>query len=213
MAYFVSNCGAAAALTQPALVETVAATAPGLRFIAVTERDQGAPAATFATKGVLPFAAIDADPFWVEISRHGRSVAVVDAPFFPARPDIDADQIVEWGCHDRYWGPSSQPEELLDGVLRDVGRHPIGMIDHEYQRFAPCDWIHRSGRHRSPAEVRSFMSDLDHGMQARIELAQAMHRKRSCVDSGRKSTTPSGSPGSVKPTPKSPGICPRAAAS
>ena len=128
--------------------------------------------------GYIP-AAIDADPFWVEVSRQGRNVAVVDAPFFPARPDIDADQIVEWGCHDRYWGPSSQPEELLDVVLRDVGRHPIGMIDHEYQRFAPCDWLHRGGQHRSPAEVRSFMSDLDQGMQARIELARAMHRKRS----------------------------------
>ena len=62
MAYFAENCGAKAALTQPAFVDLVAASAPNLRFIAVTERDQGAPAASFATKGVVPLASIDADP-------------------------------------------------------------------------------------------------------------------------------------------------------
>ena len=48
-------------MTQPALVDLVAASAPKLRFIAVTEKDQGAPPSAFRAAGVIPFAEIDGD--------------------------------------------------------------------------------------------------------------------------------------------------------
>ena len=62
LSYFAENCGAVAALTQPALVDVVATSASALRFIVTTDRDQGAPASPFRTAGVLPFAEIDGDP-------------------------------------------------------------------------------------------------------------------------------------------------------
>jgi carnitine-CoA ligase len=62
LAYYAAHCGAKAAITQPALVDLVAASAPGLRFLAATETDQGAPAAAFRTPGVVRFADVDAPP-------------------------------------------------------------------------------------------------------------------------------------------------------
>lgn len=70
MAYFASHSGVVAALTQPSLVDLVGAAAPGLRFIAVTEKDQGAPAAAFITRGVIPFAALDGDPSGLPAEPH-----------------------------------------------------------------------------------------------------------------------------------------------
>ena len=61
MAYYATNCGAVAALTQPALVDLVAAAAPQLRFIAATELDQGEPAAAFSAPGIVPYREVDAD--------------------------------------------------------------------------------------------------------------------------------------------------------
>ena len=51
LAYFADNCGAVAALTQPAFVDLLAAAAPRLRFMAVTDTDQGAAPAAFHTAG------------------------------------------------------------------------------------------------------------------------------------------------------------------
>ena len=62
LAYYAANCGAAVAITQPAFVDLVAASAPALRWIAATETDQGAPAAAFRTRGVIRFPDIDAAP-------------------------------------------------------------------------------------------------------------------------------------------------------
>ena len=62
LAYYAADCGAVAALTQPAFVDLVARCAPAMRFIAATEKDQGAEPAPFTTPDVVPFAAIDGDP-------------------------------------------------------------------------------------------------------------------------------------------------------
>ncbi len=62
LAYYASNCGAVAAITQPALADLVSRCAPGLRWIAVTSTDLGAPAAEIVTRGVIPFEALKGDP-------------------------------------------------------------------------------------------------------------------------------------------------------
>lgn len=62
LSYYVANCGAVAALTQPAHVDLVAASAPALRFLAATETDQGKPAAAFRAAGVVACPEIDGDP-------------------------------------------------------------------------------------------------------------------------------------------------------
>jgi crotonobetaine/carnitine-CoA ligase len=62
LSYFAENCGAVAALTQPALVDVVAASAPALRFIVTTATDQGAAPSAFRTAGVIRYDEIDGDP-------------------------------------------------------------------------------------------------------------------------------------------------------
>ncbi|MFN8060446.1 MAG: AMP-binding protein [Vicinamibacterales bacterium] len=61
LAYYASNCGAVAAITQPALVDLVAQSAPSLRWLAVTDTDVGAPPASFQATGTLSFRELFAD--------------------------------------------------------------------------------------------------------------------------------------------------------
>lgn len=117
---------------------------------------------------------VHGDPLWVDVSRAGRRVGVIDPPFFPVRSDIDADQVSEWGCHDRYWGTNAWPRELLDEVLDVCGHHPIGMIEHEYERFAPCDYVHCDDDGRTPEQTLAFYDDLVRSMQARACLSEHM---------------------------------------
>ena len=61
VAYFARHSGAVGAITQPRFAAMVAKAAPGLRFLCVTETDNGAPPE--ADVGAYePFGAIDADP-------------------------------------------------------------------------------------------------------------------------------------------------------
>lgn len=70
LTYYAGKCGAVAAITQPALVDLVARSAPGLRWIAATSTDLGAPPAAFSTSGVVPFDALRGDPSTLPGGRH-----------------------------------------------------------------------------------------------------------------------------------------------
>lgn len=121
--------------------------------------------------GYVP-AGVDATPFWVDVARSGRRIATVDVPFFPAVSELDGVQIVEWGCHDRYYGPHSEPPDVLEQLVADVGLHTLGMIDHElgYERFAPCDWVHLTDGTRGPDQVVAFVERLDGAIDQRRRL-------------------------------------------
>lgn len=63
LAYYATNCGAVAAVTQPSLAAAVAASSSALRWIAVTETDQGsAPAAETRLEGTIAFSELNGDP-------------------------------------------------------------------------------------------------------------------------------------------------------
>lgn len=62
MAYYADHSGAVAAITQPRFAEMVAAAAPQLRWLAVTETDNGADPGPNRPQKNDSFAAIDADP-------------------------------------------------------------------------------------------------------------------------------------------------------
>lgn len=71
LAYFADHCGAVAGITQPAFAELVAANAPNLKWLAVTDHDAGAASAQPPEKG-FRFAELMGDP--------------ADAPLRPADP-------------------------------------------------------------------------------------------------------------------------------
>ena len=61
LAYYAAHCGAVAAVTQPRLADRVARCAPGLRWIAVTDTDNGAPPA-LPVPADQRFDLLDAEP-------------------------------------------------------------------------------------------------------------------------------------------------------
>ncbi len=101
-------------------------------------------------------------PFWEVLSRAGRRSAVLDVPHSLPDPDHDGVQLIEWGCHDRHHGTSSVPRSLADELTERFGQHPVGCNDNPtgLPSFAPCDYAHRSGDHRTTDEARSLFDDI-----------------------------------------------------
>jgi len=112
---------------------------------------------------------IRGEPFWDVLARAGRRVAIFDVPHTSpseALDGIDQVQVLEWGAHDRHLGTRSVPEGLAGELARRFGAHPVGGVDPEaIQTFAPCDYLHRAGDHRSPAEARALLDDVLRGVE------------------------------------------------
>jgi predicted AlkP superfamily phosphohydrolase/phosphomutase len=83
---------------------------------------------------------IESPPIWDYLTEAGRAVAILDVPHFECGRPIDGVALREYGCHDRFYGPGTQPAELLAELVERHGEHPIGMkSDLPDQRYAPCD--------------------------------------------------------------------------
>ncbi|HTU01803.1 MAG TPA: alkaline phosphatase family protein, partial [Candidatus Sulfotelmatobacter sp.] len=84
-------------------------------------------------------------PFWAQLSRAGKRVAVIDAPF--ARPvrGLNGIQVTNWGAHDAWaWPRSSWPARLVRDLVRRFGPHPVPRCDspgrslHDYESLRDC---------------------------------------------------------------------------
>lgn len=116
-------------------------------------------------------------PFWHELAQAGHRVAVFDVPHALVDPASDAVQLLEWGCHDRHVGTQSAPVGLVDEIDATIGPHPVGRMDaRRPQNFAPCDFAHRAGDHRTHAESVALWEDLllavDRKQQASLALLE-----------------------------------------
>jgi predicted AlkP superfamily phosphohydrolase/phosphomutase len=106
-------------------------------------------------------AMVEGRPFWHELAEAGHRVAVFDVPHALVDPASDAVQLLEWGCHDRHLGTRSVPLELVAEIDALVGPHPVGRLDEQRPlNFAPCDFVHRAGEHRTHAESVALWEDL-----------------------------------------------------
>ena len=115
---------------------------------------------TYEWRETAPMRA-EGPPFWHALSRAGHDVAVFDIPHALVDSQSDAVQVLEWGCHDRHLGSASAPPELLDQIEASIGRHPLGqMAEQRPLNFAPCDFAHREGLHRTVAESVALWQDL-----------------------------------------------------
>jgi predicted AlkP superfamily phosphohydrolase/phosphomutase len=69
-------------------------------------------------------------PFWSHMSRAGKRVAVIDAPFARPLEGLNGVQITNWGTHDAWcWPRSSAPTGLIDDVVKRFGEHPVPYCD------------------------------------------------------------------------------------
>ena len=66
------------------------------------------------------------DPLWVESSRNGKRVAVIDMVRAPLTKDLNGVQLVDWMTHDRTGAPRSWPPDLADKVIAQYGDDTLG---------------------------------------------------------------------------------------
>src|SRR5947209_8625198 len=103
-------------------------------------------------------------PIWERLSDAGRRVAVLDVPHAIARP-LNGAAVVEWGCHDRHFGPRSWPPELIGELAERHGRHFGSMPPPGRDQFAPCDYRHRAVGERSDEESLALFEDICAGIE------------------------------------------------
>jgi predicted AlkP superfamily phosphohydrolase/phosphomutase len=115
---------------------------------------------------------IDGSPFWLELSRRQRRVAVVDVPHVGVDEHLNGIQVGEWGCHDRHFGFRTSPPELARDLEQRFGLHPVlGLDAHSDRQFASDDEAHRSGLRREPGELRALTLDLLEGVERKTNLS------------------------------------------
>jgi len=100
---------------------------------------------------------LPAPPFWESLSRAGKRVAVIDAPFTRPLERLNGIQVTNWGAHDAWsWERSSYPASLIEDLVGRFGDHPI----------AQCN----VGRKRTMAEYRRLREQLIEGVRKKTAL-------------------------------------------
>jgi predicted AlkP superfamily phosphohydrolase/phosphomutase len=123
-------------------------------------------------------------PFWHAVGDHGHRVAVFDVPHSVVAPESSVVQICEWGCHDRHVAIASSPPELVDELNEVIGPHPVAGVPQDRPlNFAPCDFVHRSGHHRTHQENAALWRDLLIGVD-RKERASLRLLEQGLLDQG-----------------------------
>jgi len=104
---------------------------------------------------------LPAPPFWAYLSRAGRRVAVIDAPFARPVKDLNGIQVTNWGAHDPWcWKRSSWPPDLIDDLLQRFGSHPVDNCDAEGRSLADYDVLRMrliAGVQRKAALLRYYL--------------------------------------------------------
>jgi predicted AlkP superfamily phosphohydrolase/phosphomutase len=80
---------------------------------------------------------LPAVPFWVELSRAGKRVAVVDVPLTRPHTGLNGIQVTNWGAHDGWsWERASWPPRLMRELVRRFGDHPVPTCDAKARTLA-----------------------------------------------------------------------------
>jgi len=66
------------------------------------------------------------DPFWLYLNEAGKRCAIVDVPITGPLPDFKGIQVFGWGVEAAERYRSSDPPEVMDAILSEIGRHPLG---------------------------------------------------------------------------------------
>jgi predicted AlkP superfamily phosphohydrolase/phosphomutase len=95
------------------------------------------------------------DLFWVVAGRHGLRALAFDMPMTCTVPISSTVQVVDWGPHEGISGTSGHPLEIIDSLISDYGRYPVGACD-------------RHGR--STREYESLLEGLVHGARQKTRI-------------------------------------------
>jgi len=64
------------------------------------------------------------EPFWMQLSRAGKRIAIIDAPRTYPIEGLNGIQIVGWGAHAPNWHADSWPPELIKKIVSRFGHYP-----------------------------------------------------------------------------------------
>lgn len=100
---------------------------------------------------------LPAPPFWDSLSRAGKRVAIIDAPFARPVKRLNGIQVTNWGAHDAWsWERSSWPSSLIGDLVRRFGDHPVPQCN--------------LGRKRTTAEYVRLRDQLIEGVRKKTAL-------------------------------------------
>lgn len=102
-------------------------------------------------------------PFWVQLTKAGKRVAIIDAPMTKPINGLNGIQVVNWGAHDApsSWDRCSWPLGLIDDLVKRFGDHPV----------VGCD-----GSNRTFSDFRELREQLIIGVEKKTQLL------RHCLD-------------------------------
>jgi predicted AlkP superfamily phosphohydrolase/phosphomutase len=98
------------------------------------------------------------EPFWNDLNRAGRKVAILDIPLAGISKDLNGIQMVEWGGHDYFRGFGTWPPSLARQVKARFGLHPLRI---------PCN-----ASNRTPEDFAFFTDQLVEGIKKKTELTK-----------------------------------------
>lgn len=102
------------------------------------------------------------EPFWDNLSRAGRKVAILDVPLSFPSMNLNGIQLVEWGAHDAQYGFLTSPPSLAKDVVTRFGSHPWR---------GNCDAV------RDADDFKSFRNALVRGIATKAELTKHFLRQ------------------------------------
>ena len=129
--------------------------------------------ATYEDGAYLQRADLPRETIWEMLSRNGRRVAVLDAPFAFLADDLDGVQINEWGTHERRALSRGRPQfhtrppELRDEILSRYGSDPLGMHEVQCDAFKP----------RNPRELIPFRNALIRRIEIKTRMTLDLLRR------------------------------------
>ncbi len=99
------------------------------------------------------------------MSRAGKRVVVIDAPFARPAGELNGVQVTNWGTHDTWsWRRCSAPSSLIEDVVARFGDHPVPYCDAEARSLADYENLRAglvAGAQRKTAVLRHFLSMED----------------------------------------------------
>jgi predicted AlkP superfamily phosphohydrolase/phosphomutase len=102
------------------------------------------------------------EPFWEDLSRAGRRVAILDVPLSAPSKNLNGIQLVEWGAHDAQYGFLTSPPSLAKEVVARFGNHP---------------WRGNCDAFRDADDFKLFRDGLVRGIATKAELTKHFLRQ------------------------------------
>ncbi len=120
---------------------------------------------TYATEAAMYADRLPMLPFWAQLGRAGKRVAVIDVPFARPVKHLNGIQVTNWGAHDSWaWERSSWPPRLITDLVKRFGNHPVGLCDAKNRTVADYEDLRArliSGVQRKTALLRYCLDMTD----------------------------------------------------